>query len=168
MPRGALTRERDVGKAYAAHSRELYGFAARSLGDAGLAEEAVQETFVRAWRARDQFDPEIDTVRTWLFSIMRDLVIELERARAARPPADDGIEQAVEPLEQSLLAWHVEEAMRRISTPYRQILVETYYRGRPYAEIAAELGISEATVRSRVYGGMRALREALEKVRFES
>jgi RNA polymerase sigma-70 factor, ECF subfamily len=41
----ALTRERDVREAYAAHSGELYGFAVRSLGDAGLAEEAVQETF---------------------------------------------------------------------------------------------------------------------------
>ena len=46
--RGALSRERDVREAYAAHSGELYGFAVRSLGDAGLAEEAVQETFVRA------------------------------------------------------------------------------------------------------------------------
>src|ERR1700760_1942895 len=55
----ALTRERDVREAYAAHSGELYGFAVRSLGDAGLAEEAVQETFLRAWKAGERYDPEI-------------------------------------------------------------------------------------------------------------
>ena len=59
MPPGALSRERDVREAYAAHSGELYGFALRSLGDSGLAEEAVQETFLRAWRAGERFDPQI-------------------------------------------------------------------------------------------------------------
>ena len=71
MPPGALTRERDVREAYAAHSGELYGFAMRSLGDSGLAEEAVQETFVRAWRAGERFDPDIGSLRTWLFAILR-------------------------------------------------------------------------------------------------
>ena len=51
MASGALTRERDVREAYAAHAAELYGFAVRSLADPGLADEAVQETFLRAWRA---------------------------------------------------------------------------------------------------------------------
>src|SRR3954469_16053213 len=86
MPAGALTRERDVREAYAAHAGELYGFATRSLGDAGLAEEAVQETFLRAWRAGDRFDPQIGSLRTWLFAILRNVVIDLSRAPAARPP----------------------------------------------------------------------------------
>ena len=54
MPPGALTDERDVREAYAAHAAELYGFAVRSLADPGLAEEAVQETFLRAWRAGER------------------------------------------------------------------------------------------------------------------
>ena len=62
MPPGALSGERDVREAYAAHAGELYGFAVRSLGDAGLAEEAVQETFLRAWRAGERFDPQIGCV----------------------------------------------------------------------------------------------------------
>ena len=84
MPAGALIRERDVREAYAAHAGELYGFAMRSLGDAGLAEEAVQETFLRAWRAGKRFDPEIGSLRTWLFAILRNVVIDLGRARAVR------------------------------------------------------------------------------------
>jgi RNA polymerase sigma-70 factor (ECF subfamily) len=169
MPRGALTRERDVREAYAAHSGELYRFAARLLGDTGLAEEAVRETFLRGWRAGDRFDPETGRLRTWLFAILREVVIELGRARAARPQVtEDGVEPSVEPLEQSLPAWQVEEGMHRIGEQHRQVLVETYYRGRPYAEVATELGVTEGTVKSRVYDGLRALKVALEEVEFES
>lgn len=168
MQLGALRRERDVREAYAAHAGELYGFALRSLGDAGLAEEAVQETFVRAWRAGDRFDPQIGSLRTWLFAILRNVVIDLGRARAARPRvAQGGVEPTVEPLEQALLSWQVEEAMRRIGEDHRHVLVETHYRGRPYAEVAAELGVPEGTVKSRVYYGLRALRVVLEEMGYE-
>jgi RNA polymerase sigma-70 factor (ECF subfamily) len=168
MQPGALRHERDVREAYAAHSGELFGFAVRSLGDAGLAEEAVQETFVRAWRAGERFDPAVGSLRTWLFAILRNVVIDLGRARAVRPGvAQGGIEQSVEPLEEALLSWQVEEAMRRIGEDHRHVLVETHYRGRPYAEVAEELGVPEGTVKSRVYYGLRALRVVLEEMGYE-
>jgi RNA polymerase sigma-70 factor, ECF subfamily len=168
MTPGALTGERDVREAYAAHAGELYGFALRSLGDSGLAEEAVQETFLRAWRAGDRFDPQIASLRTWLFAILRNVVIDLGRARAARPVlAESEVEPAVEPFEEALLAWQLEEAMRRIGEQHRRVLVETYYRGRPYAEVAEELGVPEGTVKSRVYYGLRALRVALEEIGYD-
>src|SRR3954469_8214885 len=166
--RGALSRERDVREAYSAHSGELYGFAVRSLGDSGLAEEAVQETFLRAWRAGDRFDPEIGSLRTWLFAILRNVVIDLGRARASRPRvAEGGVEPAVEPLEQALVAWQVEEAMRRIGDDHRRVLLETHFRGRPYNEVAAELGVPEGTVKSRVYYGLKAMRVVLEEMGYE-
>jgi RNA polymerase sigma-70 factor (ECF subfamily) len=168
MQSGALTRERDVREAYAAHSGELYGFALRSLGDSGLAEEAVQETFVRAWRAGERFDPEIGSLRTWLFAILRNVVIDLGRARASRPRvAEGGNEPSVEPLEQALLSWQIEDAMRRIGEDHRRVLVETHFRGRPYNEVAAELGVPEGTVKSRVYYGLKALRVVLEEMGYE-
>ena len=168
MAQRALTGERDVREAYAAHASELYGFALRSLDDAGLAEEAVQETFLRAWRAGDRFDPQLGSLRTWLFAILRNVVIDLSRARAARPvPTGTEAEPSVEPIDQALLAWQVEEAMRRIGEEHRRILIETHYRGRPYAEVAAELGIPEGTVKSRVYYGLRALRVVLEEMGYE-
>jgi len=163
-----FTREQDVREAYAAHSGELYGFAVRSLGDAGLAEEAVQETFVRAWRAGERFDPEIGSLRTWLFAILRNVVIDLGRARSVRPGVGEGgIEPTVEPFEQALSAWQIEEAMRRIGSEHRRVIFETYYRGRPYAEVAKELGVPEGTVKSRVYYGLRALRVVLEEMGYE-
>jgi RNA polymerase sigma-70 factor, ECF subfamily len=169
MQAGALSGERDVRAAYAAHAGELYGFAARSLGDSGLAEEAVQETFLRAWRAGERFDPQIGSLRTWLFAILRNVVIDLSRARAARPGVAEAeaAEPAVEPFEEALLAWQLEEAMRRLGDQHRTVLVETYYRGRPYAEVAEELGVPEGTVKSRVYYGLRALRVALEEIGYD-
>ena len=59
-----------VSAAYAAHGPELYRFALRSLGDSGLAEEAVQSTYLRAWRNADRFDDDLGSLRTWLFAII--------------------------------------------------------------------------------------------------
>jgi RNA polymerase sigma-70 factor (ECF subfamily) len=146
MRRRTLTGELDLREAYALHSDELYGLAVSTLGEAGLAEQALEETFLRAWRERDRFDPEVDSLRTWLFTILRDVV---------------------EASEQSFVAWQIEAAMRRIEEQYRQVLVETYYRGRSCAELAAELGVSEMTVRNRVHDGLRALNVALEKLALE-
>jgi RNA polymerase sigma-70 factor (ECF subfamily) len=57
--------------------------------------------------------------------------------------------------------------MRRIGEDHRRVIVETFYRGRPYAEIAEELGVPEGTVKSRVYYGLRALRVALEETGYD-
>ena len=165
--------ESGIRAAYSAHAGEMFGFAVKSLRDRGLAEEAVQETFVRAWRFGDRFDPQLGTVRAWLFAILRHVVIDIARARAIWPePSSDAAidrasEGAVSPedrLEQALLAWQIEEALRRIGEDHRHVVIETYYRRRPYAEVAAELGIPEGTVKSRVYYALRALRLALEEM----
>jgi RNA polymerase sigma-70 factor (ECF subfamily) len=168
MAESALTREREVREAYAAHGAELYRFALRSLEDEGMAEEAVQETFIRAWRAGDRFDPELGSLRTWLFAILRNVIIDLGRARAARPGvAEDVPEAGHEPLDAALLTWQVEEALRRIGDEHRRVIVETRIYGRSYAEVAAELGIPEGTVKSRVYYALKALRVALEEMGFD-
>jgi RNA polymerase sigma-70 factor, ECF subfamily len=162
-----LTDEQGLRAAYAAHGGELYRFALRALNDSGAAEEAVQETFVRAWRAGDRFDPALGSLRTWLFSIARNVVIDLGRARAVRPSLNGAapVEVTVEdPVEDVMIAWQVEEALRRISNDHRVAIVETYYRGRPHAEVAAELQIPEGTLRSRIFYGLKALRLALEEM----
>src|SRR6476469_8804563 len=108
MADASLTQETGIREAYAAHAGELYGFALRSLADRELAEEAVQDTFLRAWRAGDRFDPELGSLRTWLFAILRNVVIDLGRARAARPTIGTELpEQGHEPFEDVLLNWPV-------------------------------------------------------------
>lgn len=157
--------------AWGAHANELYGYARRALGDEGAAEEALQETFLRAWRAADRYDP-ARPLRPWLFAILRNVVVDEARSRGLRPVPQDGAahETSVDlddPLDRAMDAWLVEEALRRIGVEHRTVIVETYYRGRPYAEVAAELGIPEGTARSRAYYGLRALRLALEEMGWE-
>jgi RNA polymerase sigma-70 factor (ECF subfamily) len=172
-PAATLREEPGLRAAYAAHGGELYGFAVRSLADPGLAEEAVQETFLRAWRHSDRFDPEVASLRTWLFAICRHVIVDLARRRAVRPPVADVSTapevqaDGVDEVDRALVAWQVEEALRRIGDDHRRVLVEVYYRARPYAEVAGELGVPVGTVKSRVYYGLRALRLALEEMGVE-
>ncbi len=150
-----LANDDSVRAVYAAHGPELYRFALRSLGDRGLAEEAVQETFVRAWKAANRFDDALGSLRTWLFAIVRNVVIDLSRARAVRPSLAVG-NAANEPivldddLERVLVAWQVEEALQKLSAEHRDALVEVHYKSRRYEDIARELGVPVGTVKSRV------------------
>lgn len=166
----ALATDDGVRAVYAAHGPELYRFAMRSLGDRGLAEEAVQETFVRAWRAADRFDDELGSLRTWLFAIVRNVVIDLSRARAVRPglspiesTSDDGL-FVDEAFDRVLTAWQVEEALRMLSDEHRAALVEVHYKARSYNDVAASLGVPVGTIKSRVYYGLKAMRLALEEL----
>jgi RNA polymerase sigma-70 factor (ECF subfamily) len=155
--------------AYDAHGPELYRFARRSLADAALAEDAVQEAFVRAWRASAAYDPARSSQRTWLFAILRNVVIDFARARRVRPPlapAEAGESgsgpRADDDIDRVLTTWQVEAALAALDDEHRRVLVEVHWRGRPYAEVADDLGIPAGTVKSRVYYGLRALRGALE------
>lgn len=157
--------------AWSAHADELYGYARRVLGDVGAAEEALQETFLRAWRSADRYDRS-RPLRPWLFAILRNVVLDEARSRGQRPvPQDVGAREPLggleDPLDRAMDAWLVEEALRRIGPEHRTVLVETYYRGRPYAEVAARLGIPEGTARSRAFYGLRALRLVLEEMGWE-
>jgi RNA polymerase sigma-70 factor (ECF subfamily) len=170
--RAALASDDGVRAVYAAHGPELYRFAVRSLGDSGLAEEAVQETFLRAWQAADRFDETLGSLRTWLFAIVRNVVIDLSRARAIRPSVAPGSgvdatsnEAAVaDDIDRVLAAWQVEEALRMIGDEHRVALVEVHYKARSYAEVAIDLGVPVGTVKSRVFYALKAMRLALEEL----
>ncbi|MGH9028597.1 MAG: sigma-70 family RNA polymerase sigma factor [Acidimicrobiales bacterium] len=156
-------------RAFLAHGGELFGFARRSLDDSSAAEEAVQETFARAWRARHRFDPNLGNLRTWLFAIERNVVIDLARARSMRrtEPLVEDVPAKNDDLESAMVGWQVEEAVRRLRPEHRHVLLETYYRGRLSREVASDLGIPEGTVRSRLFYALRSLRLALEEMGWE-
>jgi RNA polymerase sigma-70 factor (ECF subfamily) len=139
----------------------------RALGDDSLAEEALQETFLRAWRSADRYDPRRSSLRTWMFAIARNVTIDLARARSARPQrAGTEVERAggaEDTAEESLRAWEMEEALRRINPHHRHAIVETYLRDRPCADVAVEAGVPVGTMRSRLYYGLKALRSVLEE-----
>ena len=168
-----LADEDAVGAAYSVHGGELYRFVLRGLGDAGAAQDVVQETFLRAWRAADRFDPQLSSLRGWLFAIARNAMLDHARAARARPWQGNlldppGVEQAAgtveDPSERLVRSWVVEEALRRLSEEHRTAIVQTHLRERPYADVAAELGVPVGTVRSRVFYGLKALRVAMDEM----
>jgi RNA polymerase sigma-70 factor, ECF subfamily len=166
----------DLRALYDAHGPEIFRFCARTLGDRGLAEEATQESFLKAWRARDRWNQELGSIRTWLFSIARNVCIDFARARAVRPTMpgrsdDQTADQHTDQHDTSpgaydalLDTWMLEEGLRRIREDQRVAIVETYVKGRSYGEVAQELGVPDGTVRTRVFYGLKALRVALEEM----
>ena len=161
----SLGSDSGVRAAVQAHSGELYGFALRALDDRGLAEEVVQETFVRAWRAGRRFDPDIASLRAWLFAILRNVIIDAARARRVRPGVGVEVDAAItDNLDALLQSWVVEEALHRLTDEHRRAVVEVYYRGRSAVDVATDLGVPAATIRSRLFYGLRALRLSLDEL----
>ena len=158
----------------AAHERyrsRLLGVARRILGDAALAEEAVQEAMVRAWRACSSYDPcDGPPLVGWLLALTRNAAIDLARWRARRPPvatfsdSDDSRRDASDLDHSDLLTLRTElvDALRTLGAGHRHVIVETLLRDRSAAEVACELGIPPGTVRSRVHYALRHLRVTLE------
>src|SRR3954468_181626 len=76
---------------YEQHAAPLLAYAARLTGgDRGRAEDIVQETLLRAWRHPQALDPDRGPVRSWLFTVARNVAVDAHRARRAPPPAGGG------------------------------------------------------------------------------
>ncbi len=171
-PDPGLSDASGVAAAFAAHGAEIYRFALRGLGDPAAAQDVVQETFLRAWRAADRYDPSVASLRVWLFAIARNALIDHTRAAAVRPwdatqaePApDDAYGRVEDPTEHLVDTWVVEEALLRLSEEHRAAIVETHLKERPYADVAAELRIPVGTLRSRVFYALRSLRVAMDEM----
>ena len=176
QPSAGLDDEQAVAAAYNAHGAELYRFVLRGLRDPGAAQDVVQETFLRAWRSADRYDPDLASLRVWLFAIARNVLLDHVRAAGVRPwqgalVDDEQVERAAPAVddgtEQLLHGWVVEEALHRLTPEHRVVLVETYLKDRAYAEVAAELGLPVGTVRSRVFYALKALRLAMDEMGVE-
>jgi RNA polymerase sigma-70 factor (ECF subfamily) len=153
---------------YREHAGPLLGFVLHLVGgDRQRAEDVVQETLVRAWRHADQLDSRDRSLRPWLVTVARRIVIDGHRRTAARPPETDPgpleLLPAEDELDRALRMMAITDALGALTQAHREVVVETYLKGRSVAEAAAELGIPEGTVKSRVYYALRSLRLALEE-----
>jgi RNA polymerase sigma-70 factor, ECF subfamily len=150
----------DLEAAYDDHAGVMLGLALGALGDRGAAEDCVQETFLRAWRARDRFDPTRSSLRTWLFAIERNVIIDAHRAsgRAPRITGDDGLEHLPAREPDPSVKLHVAEALATLSDEHREVLVAVHVLGVSYAELSAECGVPVPTLRTRAFYALRALR----------
>lgn len=153
---------------YRAHGGELYGFAANALGDPGRAEEVVQEVFTRAWQHADRYDPARASVRTWLYGIARNAVIDVRRRASVRPPLApaNAPERVAEDagLDEALVRWQVAAALQQLSPAHRAVVRLVHFQGLSVREAARALGIPEGTVKSRTSYALRSLRLILDEM----
>ncbi|MDX6313715.1 MAG: polymerase sigma-70 factor, subfamily [Streptomyces sp.] len=153
---------------YKAHAGALFAYVMRLVGgDRYLAEDVVQETLLRAWKSASRLDPAARSLRPWLVTVARRIVIDGHRSRQARPPeaSPAALDQlpAEDELDRSLRLMTISDALDDLSEAHRQVLIETYFKGRTVNEAAAELGVPPGTVRSRVFYALRSLKIALEE-----
>lgn len=157
-------RDEAMRELYHRYEGRLYGLGVKLLGDPSLAEELVQETFVRIWRKAEQYDPSKGTVATFLFAIARRIAVDLWRRPSSRPFQPEGEDEA-EPgdaVERALVGLTVRDALESLSPNHRQVLELSYRRNLNQRDIAARLGVPLGTVKTRTYHALRALKRALE------
>ncbi|HEV2812830.1 MAG TPA: sigma-70 family RNA polymerase sigma factor [Solirubrobacteraceae bacterium] len=155
---------------YRTYSGELFGFALNRLGDRGLAEEVVQDVFMRVWRHAAEYDATRGSVRTWLYGIARNAIVDLERHRSRRPPLAarepeaEGGASADEPIERALLRWQVQSALERLTPEHREVVRLAHLGGLSVKEIADLTGLPTGTVKSRTYYALQNMRLALDEM----
>ncbi|MFK0218416.1 sigma-70 family RNA polymerase sigma factor [Streptomyces vinaceus] len=151
---------------YDTHGSALTSFAARRLGgDWHRAEDVFQEAAIRAWQHAAQLDPGVEALRPWLFTVVRNLVIDGHRVRRSRPPEadDESLRRMPVPdgVDRTLTTHVVVDAMRDLTPFQREVLLHMYYMGRSVNQTAKVLGVPPGTVKSRTHYAMRALRAGL-------
>jgi len=163
-----LCTERGMAAAHAAYHARMLARARRVVVDPDLAEDVVQEAFLRAWRSCSSFDPAGGPLVNWLLVITGNTAIDMVKARVRRPPlasgpaGEDAPASGADGIDLLILRSQLRDALRSIGAHHRDAVVETVLRDRPHAEVAAEFGISPGTLRTRVHYGLRRLRRLLE------
>ncbi len=162
----ASTREETLRVLHDEHAGELWRFALRLTRDPGVAEDVVQEALLRAWRDPSLLDRGGPSMRAWLFTVVRNLVVDRWRSAAARHElvAGDVDEPSVADRSTEVLdRWLISDALRSLSEEHRTVVAAAYYEGRTVADIARSLEIPEGTVKSRLHYGLRTLRLHLQE-----
>ena len=164
----ARSDEEALAELYDRFGRVAYGLALRVLRDERLAEDAVQEGFLAAWRSADRFMPERAKASTWVLTFVHRRAVDLVRRedrRRAEPLAED-----LEPAPGGSAeddAWlrfereRVQAALRQLPDQQREALELAYYGGFTQSELAERLGEPVGTIKSRMFTGLARLRELL-------
>ena len=156
------------------HHRRVLACAMHMLGERGEAEDAVQETFLRAWRAIDRFDGRAE-LSTWLYRICVNVSLNALRRRKRTEASDLADPRVPEPsadptqghtdprraAQAQQLHVRVQRALLELSPTLRATVVLVLLEGMPQKEASEVLGCSEGTIAWRVHEARRRLRDLL-------
>jgi len=162
-------QEQNLAEAYRRHAGAVYGLARRLLANQAMAEEVVQDVFLRLWNQPDRFDPERGSLRSYLLAQGHGRSVDLLRSetsrrareeRDARKTAESGYDLEHEVMDLTV-ADGVRGAMSELADGERRAIELAYLGGHTYREVAALLGEPEGTVKSRIRSGLKKLRVEL-------
>ncbi len=162
-------RQEALAEAYRRHAGATFALARRLLNDRELAEEVLQEVFIRLWNQPERFDPERGSLRSYLLAQVHGRSVDLLRSessrrrreeREARETAEHGVDIEREVLDLTL-AEQVKEVVAGLPTDERKAIELAYFGGHTYRQVAVMLDQPEGTVKSRIRSGLRRLREDL-------
>jgi RNA polymerase sigma-70 factor (ECF subfamily) len=165
----ARFREEALAEAYRRHGDAAFALAARVVRDHALAEEIVQEVFLRLWRDPERFDPGRGSLRAFLMATVHSRSIDVVRSESARRTREGRHQRLQATLDYDLerevvelnLGEQVREAFAVLSDDERRAIELAYLGGHTYREVAALLEQPEGTVKSRIRVGLRRLRDTL-------
>jgi len=142
-----------------------HALAIQMLGNADDATDAVQDVFVKVLKQPDAYDASSGPLTPWFLRVVRNHCIDLIRRRR---PADADVAELSDPrlgpeglLENTQFDQALQQALAKLSTLQREIIVLRDYMDLSYAEIAITLEIAPGTVMSRLHRARLALREEL-------
>src|SRR5215204_3449102 len=157
---------------YDRYSRTVYGVGLKILGNRSLAEELVQEVFLKVWRSAGTFDASRGSFSTWLYRVTRSCALDLYRKRASRvrqvpdggphiAAARDFSEGPQKMVDESWLSWRVSRALEVLDAPHREVIELAYFGGLSQREVSERTGMPLGTVKSRTASAFRRLRREL-------
>lgn len=152
---------------YERYSSRVFTLILHMVQDKMLAEEILQETFLRLWSKAGQYEPERGSVLIWLLAIARRTTLERLRFESHRPVLSDGnepttlLENIPEPDSTSEEArWQsLHLAVQSLPEEQRHVIELAYYQGMSQSEIAEVLSLPLGTVKTRLRAGMIRLRK---------
>jgi RNA polymerase sigma-70 factor, ECF subfamily len=141
-----------------------------TFNDLQLAEDVVQETFVKVWQRPDVVNSRYSSIGPWLFTVARNLVNDHKRMRMARATEVSDAELTTIPdqrdlIGDSLQAHAIWQAVARLTPQHRAVLVQVYHHDRSLMDAAKRLGIPVGTVKSRTHHALRSLRTIIDELR---
>jgi len=153
------------------YGRLVFGVASRILGEASLAEEVAQDTFVALWRRPGAFDPARGSLQSFLAGVARNKAVDVvrreESLRRTKESLKAEFETTAGEVTDPSASADIEErdavagALAKLSSLQREAIVLAYFGGRTYREVATELGIPEGTAKTRLRDGLIRLRELM-------